>query len=103
VDGVCSGCVYFFPLGELSSKARISGQLRKLFESLKNNELFCCPANPFLDTWFRFMDSSVPQAISVGIYNYLLFIDIDAFREKTHVHVKYQVMLSKGDERTWGG
>jgi hypothetical protein len=25
------------------------------------------------------------QAISAGIYNYLLFIDIDAFREKTHV------------------
>src|SRR5262244_862410 len=31
------------------------------------------------------MDGSVPQAISAGIYNHLLFIDIDAFWEKTHV------------------
>src|SRR5437868_1396104 len=31
------------------------------------------------------MDRSVPQTISASIYNYLLFIDIDAFREKTHV------------------
>jgi hypothetical protein len=69
----------------VSGKVRISGQPRQLFEPLKNNVLFCCPANPFLDTWFRLMDRTVPQAISVGIYNHLLFIDIDAFREKTHV------------------
>jgi hypothetical protein len=56
-----------------------------LSESLKNNGLFCCPANPFLDTWFRLMDRYACKAISVSIYNHLLFIDIDAFREKTHV------------------
>jgi hypothetical protein len=27
----------------------IAGQLMHLFESLKNNRLFCCLANPFLD------------------------------------------------------
>jgi hypothetical protein len=40
------------------------------------------------------MDRYAHQAISAGIYNHLLFIDIDAFREKTHVHVKFQVMVS---------
>jgi hypothetical protein len=29
---------------------------------LKNNGLFCCPANPFLDAWFRFMDRYAQQA-----------------------------------------
>src|SRR6516165_10461747 len=53
-----------------------------LFEPLKNNGLFCCPANPFLDAWFWSTDRCAHQAISAGIYNHLLFIDIDAFREK---------------------
>jgi hypothetical protein len=35
------------------------------------------------------MDRTVPQAISVGIYNHLLFIDIDAFREKLHASRTY--------------
>jgi hypothetical protein len=66
----------------MSDNLHISGQPRQLFASLKNNRLFCCPANPFLDAWFRFMDRSAHQAISAGIYNQLLFIDINAFREK---------------------
>jgi hypothetical protein len=33
----------------LSEKAYLSGQPKQLFEPLKKNELFCCPANPFLD------------------------------------------------------
>jgi hypothetical protein len=66
----------------LSGKVYISGQPRQLLEPLKINGLFCCPANPFLDAWFRLMDRYVHQAISVGIYNRLLFIDINAFWEK---------------------
>src|SRR5215510_13299405 len=31
------------------------------------------------------MDRFAHQAIPVGIFNHLLFIDIDAFREKTHI------------------
>jgi hypothetical protein len=34
----------------MTEKAYISGQPKQLFEPLKNNGLFCCPANPFLDT-----------------------------------------------------
>jgi len=74
-----------------SSIVHISGQPCQLFESLKINELFCCPANPFLDAWFWLMDRYAPQAISVDIFNYLLFIDIDTFREKTHVLRTYPI------------
>jgi hypothetical protein len=69
----------------VSGKVHISGQPRQLFESLKNNGLLCCPANPFLDAWFWFMERYTHQAISVGIYNHLLFTDIDAFWKKTHL------------------
>jgi hypothetical protein len=69
----------------VSSKVHISGQPRQLFEPLKNNGLFCCPANPFLDAWFWLTDRYAHHSISECIYNHLLFIDIDAFREKTHV------------------
>ena len=77
----------------MSSKVYISGQPSQLFESLKNNELFYCPANPFLDAWFWLMDRYAPQAISVDIFNHLLFIDIDAFREKTHVLRTYPIRI----------
>ena len=39
------------------------------------------------------MERSVPQAISAGVYNHLLFIDIDTFREKTHVLRTYPLMV----------
>jgi hypothetical protein len=81
--------VYFFPLEEVSSIAHLSGWPRQTFESLKNNGLFCCLANPFLDASFWLRDMYAHQAISAGIYNHLLFIDIDAFREKTHVLQTY--------------
>jgi hypothetical protein len=78
----------------VSSRVHISGQPSQLFESLKNNGLFCCPANPFLDAWFWLIDRYAHQAISVGIFNHLLFIDIDAFREKTHVLRTYPYAAS---------
>src|SRR5215471_1145415 len=70
--GVCSGCVYFFPLEEVSSIAHLAGWPRQTFESLKNNGLFCCLANPFLDASFWLRDMYAHQAISAGIYNHLL-------------------------------
>ena len=68
---------------------RLSPQPKQIFEPLKNNELFCCPANPFLDAWFWLTDRCAYQAISKGTCNYLLFIDIDTFREKTRVSRTY--------------
>src|SRR5262245_21084296 len=40
------------------------------------------------------MDRFAHQAIPVGIFNHLLFIDIDAFREKTHVLRTYPQMAA---------
>src|SRR5262245_41540615 len=45
------------------------------------------------------MDRFAHQAIPVGIFNHLLFIDIDAFREKTHVLRTYPLIA----ERTRAG
>ena len=42
--------VYFFPLGELSSKAHLTGRDNHTLKSRENNELDSRPANPFLDT-----------------------------------------------------
>src|SRR5262245_54645123 len=74
-------CVIFPNWGSVQ-QSYLSGQPKQIFEPLKNNELFCCPANPFLDAWFWLTDRCAYQAISKGICNYLLFIDIDTFREK---------------------
>src|SRR5262245_20360185 len=38
------------PQRHSSSKVHLAGQPMHLLESLKNNRLFCCLANPFLDT-----------------------------------------------------
>ena len=48
--GVCSGCVYFFPLEEVSSIAHDTGQQTRVLKSFQNKSLHFSPANPFLDT-----------------------------------------------------
>jgi hypothetical protein len=53
-----------FPVGDLSSNVHISGRPMYLFKSLKNNRLFCCMANPFLDTQFRqYIDTLIRQTL----------------------------------------
>ena len=40
------------------------------------------------------MNRSAHQVISAGVYNLLLFMNIDAFWEKTHVLCTYPIFLN---------
>ena len=50
IQGFAQDTCNLVPQSHSSKKVYISGQPKQLFEPLKNNGLFCCPANPFLDT-----------------------------------------------------
>src|SRR5262245_23018687 len=93
------GMRVFFPCWGSVQQSSLSGQPKQIFEPLKNNELFCCPANPFLDAWFWLTDRCAYQAISKGICNYLLFIDRDTFREKTRVSRTYSCTSKRRTRR----
>ena len=72
----------FSPQRVLSAKVNFSGQSIHLFESLKNNGLFCRLAHPFLDIFFLINAVNRFQYFGMVSIKPLLFIEIDVQRKK---------------------